>query len=66
MAGGYCLKRVQVVGEEREHHKPTKNRYSHPCDAAQYMMLGAGAGETVIPRKKWKPIEYPTDGREFH
>jgi len=66
MAGGYCLKRVQVVGEERFHDKPTKNRYSHPCDAAQYMMLGAGAGETVIPKRKRAPIVYPTDGREFH
>ena len=49
MAGAYHYKRVQVVGEERYHDKPNKNRYSHPCEAAQYMMLGAGEGETVIP-----------------
>ena len=60
MAGGYALKRVQVVGEERYHDKPDKNRYSHPCEAAQYMMLGAGAGATVIPTPKdfYRKIEY--------
>ena len=49
MAGGYAYKRVQVAGDERYHDKPNKNRYSHPCDAAQYMMLGAGEGRSVIP-----------------
>ena len=61
MAGGYALKRVQVVGEERYHDKPNKNRFSHPCEAAQYMMLGAGAGDTVIsgpPKNFYRKIEY--------
>jgi hypothetical protein len=52
MAGGYSYKRVQVAGDERFHDKPNKNRFSHPCEAAQYMMLGAGAGETVIKPKR--------------
>ncbi len=60
MAGGYCYKRVQVAGDERFHDKANKNRFSHPCEAAQYMMLGAGEGNSVIPRKKKRaPIVYP-------
>ena len=52
MAGGYAYKRVQMAGDERYRDKPDKNRFSHPCEALQYLMLGAGAGETVIPRKR--------------
>lgn len=49
MAGGYCLKRLQVVGEERYKDMPDKvNIYSHVCEAGQYMMLGAGEGSSVI------------------
>ncbi len=59
MAGGYHYKRVQVVGDERYQDKPNKNRFSHPCEAAQYMMLGAGEGYTVVSpprrRKRYEP-----------
>lgn len=48
MGGGYNYKRVQVSGDERFHDKPDKNAYSHPCEAAQYLMLGAGEGRAVI------------------
>ena len=65
MAGGYAYKRIQVVGDERYHDKPNKNRFSHPCEAGQYMMLGAGAGETVIPSRKnqnfWRELDYGDD-----
>lgn len=47
MAGGYQYKRLQVTGAERFHDKPAKNRFSHPCEAAQYMMLGAGEGRAL-------------------
>lgn len=52
MAGGYAYKRIQVAGDEQYRDKPDKNKFSHPCEALQYLMLGAGAGETVIPRKR--------------
>ncbi len=62
MAGGYAYKRIQVVGDERYHDKPNKNRFSHPCEAGQYMMLGAGEGESVIPSRKnqnfWRKLDY--------
>lgn len=48
LAGGYCLKRVQVVGEERYKDKPDKNRYSHVCEAGEYAHLGAGEGFSVV------------------
>ncbi len=48
MAGGYVYRRIQIVGEERYQDKPNKNRFSHPCEAAQYMMLGAGEGVSLI------------------
>lgn len=49
MAGGYCFKRVQVVGAERYHLKPDKTPSSHVCEALQYDLLGQGiAKETII------------------
>jgi hypothetical protein len=48
MAGAYAYKRIQVSGAERYHDKPDKNQYSHSCDALQYLVLGAGEGDTVI------------------
>lgn len=56
MAGGYAFKRVQVAGDERFHDKPDKNRYSHPCEAGQYLMLGGGEGNKVLGIKK-KPLK---------
>jgi len=60
MAGGYCFRRVQVSGGDRFHDKPEKNRFSHPCEAAQYMMVGAGEGDAVLGvSKDWgKPLRY--------
>ncbi len=54
MAGGYAFKRVQIGGEERYHDVPKKDRYSHPCEALQYAMLGGGAGRTIM-RKHNRP-----------
>lgn len=43
LAGKYNYKRVQIAGDERFHDKPDKNDYSHPVEALQYAMLGAGS-----------------------
>lgn len=48
MAGAYHYKRVQVSGDERYQDKPNKNKYSHVCEAGQYLMLGAGEGAKII------------------
>lgn len=47
LQGGYAYKRIKVVGDDRWRDLPDKNRYSHPCDAGQYMMLGAGEAARV-------------------
>ena len=47
MNGGYKYKRMQVSGEKYM-NKPDKNKYSHICEAVQYMMLGAGKGYDVV------------------
>lgn len=60
MAGGYHYKRLQIAGEERYHDVPNKNRFSHPCEGGQYMMIGAGEGTAIVARPgKHKPINYP-------
>lgn len=48
MAGGYSYKRMQVSGDERFQDKPDKNKYSHPAEALQYMLLGAGENNKVL------------------
>lgn len=50
MSGGYSYKRVQVSGDARFHDKPDKNRYSHVCEALQYMLLGGGESIIKTPR----------------
>ena len=47
MNGGYKYKRLQVSGVEFK-NKPDKNKYSHVCEALQYLMLGAGRGYDII------------------
>lgn len=47
MNGGYKYKRMQVSGEKFA-LKPDKTKYSHICEALQYLMLGAGRGYDVI------------------
>ena len=48
LAGGYKYRRLQVSGSEKYVDKPDKNIYSHVCDAAQYLMLGAGEDDCIL------------------
>lgn len=48
LAGGYCYKRLLVAGDERYQDKPDKNRYSHPVEAGEYAMIGAGEGVNLV------------------
>ncbi len=47
MNGGYRYKRMQVSGEYFQ-NKPDKNKFSHVCEATQYLLLGMGKGYDVI------------------
>lgn len=58
-AGGYKYKRLQVTGEERYTDVPDKNRYSHPADGLQYMMIGMGEGTALISSEdSGKKLDY--------
>lgn len=48
LAGGYCYKRLQVVGSDRFHDKPDKNRFSHVAEASEYMLMVAGEGAQLV------------------
>jgi hypothetical protein len=48
MAGAWHYRRMQVAGEARFIDTPDKNRFSHVCEAAQYLMLGAGEGRRLL------------------
>jgi len=48
LAGGYKMRRLQVVGSERYADSPEKNIYSHVCEAGEYLMMGAGEGDRVV------------------
>jgi hypothetical protein len=48
LAGGYHLKRMAVLGEERFHEKPNKNIYSHICESLEYALVGEGEGYRLI------------------
>ena len=45
--GRYCYRRMNV-GHDRYEDKPTKNRYSHPHDAFQYLLCGGGEGRQLV------------------
>jgi hypothetical protein len=48
LSGGFKYRRMQIVGEDRYQNVPDKNRYSHPCEAAEYLLVGAGEDVTMI------------------
>lgn len=51
LAGGFCYKRIQVSGEARFRDTPDKNRYSHICEAGEYLLMGAGEGKSIVRRE---------------
>lgn len=47
--GGYKYRRIQVPGEDRFTDEPSKNAYSHPHDALQYVALESGGVQATMP-----------------
>lgn len=58
--GGYQYSRIQVSGEERYKEVPTKNKFSHPADALQYLCLGAKGGVTSNEVRREAPKQHNT------
>lgn len=48
MAGAWRYRRLLVSGEARYTDAPEKNRFSHVCEAAQYLLVGAGEGRRLL------------------
>lgn len=48
MAGAWRYRRLLVSGQERFDESPEKNRFSHICEAAQYLLVGAGEGRRLL------------------
>jgi len=48
MAGAWRYRRLLVSGEARYQDAPEKNRFSHVCEAAQYLLAGAGEGRRLL------------------
>ena len=46
--GGYHYRRLQVAGAERYEEAPNKNKFSHPHDALQYLLLGGGESRKIL------------------
>lgn len=50
LQGAYAFRRMQIVGEERYRDVPDKTRWSHPCEALQYLVMGGGEGQAITSR----------------
>jgi hypothetical protein len=55
--GGFCFRRLQIGGVEQYTEEPDKNAYSHPVEALEYALVGAGEGHDALlgPKKQNKP-----------
>jgi hypothetical protein len=64
----YCYRRIGGSGSPRYDPHPTKNKYSHPHDALQYLFLGAGEGRALTKSRstgkskhkaktRWNPFQ---------
>jgi hypothetical protein len=62
MNGGYCYKRLQVVGEDRFQDVPDKNKWSHITESGQYLFLGAVGGNNVLGGYGKKDLIYTNKG----
>lgn len=63
LQGAYCFKRIKVSGDERFRDVPDKNAYSHPCEAGQYMILGADGHRKLLPPPPPKVVVTPIPTR---
>ena len=56
--GNYKYRRMQVAGEERYENKPLKNRFSHPAEAAEYLLVGAGEDKSIVGAQHSNNLDY--------
>lgn len=65
LADKYCFKRIGVPGQERYRDAPDKSPWSHVCEAAHYLLLGAGEGKKLYkkPQRHSGPRQSTADGQ---
>jgi hypothetical protein len=59
MSGAYCYERKLRSSEVKT--EPSKNRFSHLCDALQYVLIAMGEGRTMMgltPLNELKPKQF--------
>jgi hypothetical protein len=65
MAGAWRYRRLLVAGEARYENSPEKSRFSHVCEAAQYMLAGAGEGRRLLTPSSG-PADQPRQERTLN
>jgi hypothetical protein len=68
LQGGYQFKEVKTAAGMYASGEIVKNRYSHPCEAFQYMLLGMGEGGHLLygsEESRPKPTNTRTQSRVF-
>lgn len=56
LKGGFCYRRLQIGGTEQYTEEPDKNDYSHPVEALEYALVGAGEGQEAIAPPTTKKV----------
>lgn len=51
LMGGFCYRRLKIAGSDRYTDEPDKNMYSHPVEALEYGLQGAGEGRAALEMK---------------
>jgi hypothetical protein len=66
LAGKWNFRRMQVSGSPMYQQKPDKNRWSHVCEATEYMVSGGGehrifelGGSAAMSRQKFRGAAQP-------
>jgi len=54
-AGSYHYKLIKGGDGTRTHKEPDKNKFSHPHDGLQYLLLGGGEAGVVMNKSNHKP-----------
>lgn len=52
LAGGFKYKKIRSEIEGSVRPKRDKNIYSHPVEAGEYMMMGAGEGRSIVRKER--------------
>jgi hypothetical protein len=52
LEGGFAYKRVRTAHGEMFEDKPDKGRFSHVCEALEYMLYGCGEARSIQGKRK--------------